>query len=114
MRRTDTGGYIRDDRPKLKQIARMAYEWYGKLRQSIQFSTSLVNKVVQIGDLIVSIGDPDLAGDVNVEDINSVVSSVRVISPLAEDSEKPLPRIEYETAFSEMDFLQLVPVVRQR
>lgn len=112
--RTDTGGYIRDDRQKLQQIARVAYEWYGKLRQAIGFSTTLVNNIVQLGDLIVSVGDPDLAGDMQTEDINSVVSVVRIVSPLAEDGEPPLPRIEYQTAFGELDVLKFVERPRQR
>jgi hypothetical protein len=115
--RTDSGGFIRDDRDKLNQIARLAFEWYGKPRKSVSFGTSLVNNRLQLGDLVVSIGDPTIGGNVHIEDINSVITSIRIVSPLGEgegDVGPPPPRIEYETGFGELDVLRLTPRLRQR
>ena len=115
--KTSTGGFIRDDRPALARIAEMAFAWYGTTRKSLGFGTSLVNSRLNLGDLVISLGDPDLEGDAVTEDINSVVTLVRIVSPLAEgqgDVRPPVPRIEYETAFGELDVLQFVPRMTQR
>lgn len=115
--RNDRAGFIRDDRDKMEQIAKLAYAWYGQERKAISFSTTLVNNRLELGDLIVSIGDPDIEGDVHTEDVNSIITLIRIVMPLAEGMGEvlpPAPRIEYQTAFGELDVLQLVPRARQR
>jgi hypothetical protein len=115
--RSDAGGFIRDDREELAQIARLAFAWYGTTRKAVQFGTHLINNRLQLGDLIVSIGDPAIEGDIHFADINSIVTSIRLISPLAEgegEIEPPLPRIEYTTGFGELDALALLPRPLQR
>jgi len=117
--RTETGGFVRDDRPRLKEIARLAFEWYGRPRKAVTFSTSLVNNRLQLGDLVVSIGDPEMDGQVHTEQIHSVITQIRIVMPLAEGEgarqlRPPVPRIEYQTAFGELDALALVPRLRQR
>jgi hypothetical protein len=115
--RSDTGGFVRDDREELSQIARVAYSWYGTARKSVSFSTALINSTLALGDLVVSIGDPLYAGNIVTEDVNSIITSIRIVSPLAESEGDvtPLPpRIEYQTAFGELDALSLLPRIRQR
>jgi len=103
------GGYLRDDRPKLAAIAKLAWQWYGKFRQALSFHTSLVNNALEVGDYLVSIGDPAIPGDIH-DDVGSVVTQLRLAMPLAE-SEGQLsvaaPHMAYTTAFGELDALQL-------
>lgn len=108
--RTTTGGYVRDDRTLLTALAQLAWQWYGQVRRSLSFSTSLVNNALELGDFIVSTGDPDIEGDVHVDEVNSVISQIRIVSPLSE-GEGPLeptpPKIHYESAYGELDVLKL-------
>jgi hypothetical protein len=112
--RTDTGGFVRDDRDKLKDIAKLAWAWYGSIRKAIRFETSLVNNLLELGDLVVGVGDPEIAGNGQIGNINSIVTLIRISSPLGEDAEPPPPTIGYQTEFGELDVLQLVPRVHQR
>jgi hypothetical protein len=110
--RTDTGGFVRDDRDDLRQAAQIAFAWYGQTRKAVSLSTSLVNNHVELGDFIVSIGDPDFGGANSTEDINSIVTQIRISMPLAEGEGQvnpPIPTIEYETGFGELDALKLLP-----
>lgn len=108
--RSTSGGYVRDDRPQLKALAKLAWQWYGQPRHALTLTTSLTNNALEVGDLIVSVGDPDLEGDVHVDDVNSVITSIRITMPLAEGEgplSVPIPRMTYETAFAELDILKL-------
>lgn len=104
------GGYIRDDRPQLRALARVAWEWYGQVRRALSYSTSLVNNALELGDYIVSTGDPEIEGDVHIDDVGSVVSEIRILSPLAYGEgqlDAPVPRIEYQSAYGELDVVRL-------
>lgn len=104
------GGFIRDDRDQLMVIAQIAFAWYRKVRKVVSWESSLVNGKLQIGDYIVSAGDPASEGDVHFEDINSVVTLIEVTSPLIESEtggEPPPAKIRYETGFGEIDPLAL-------
>lgn len=114
--RSESGGFVRDDRPLLTNIAVLAYTWYGKARKAVQFSTTLINNFLQVGDLVLTIGNAELAGTLHVETINAVITHVRIISPLAEgegDVVPPVPRIEYLTDYGELDPLSLVTPLYQ-
>lgn len=109
LQRNATGGYLRDDRDQLQALAKLAWQWYGKVRRSLSFSTSLVNNAVEVGQYVVSLGDPELPGDLQNE-VGSVVTQVRLTMPLAEGEGSVaavVPRIEYQTAFGELDVLTL-------
>lgn len=104
------GGFIRDDRGQLMVIAQIAYAWYKKVRKVVAWESSLVNGKLEIGDYIVSAGDPASEGDVHFEDINSVVTLIEVSSPIIESEtsgEPPPAKIRYETGFGELDPLAL-------
>jgi hypothetical protein len=110
LQRSDAGGYVHDDRPRLKALARLAYEWYGVTRRSLTWSTSLVNSGLELGDFVQSVGDPEIETDFEIELLNSVVTSIRLATPLAEGSgavAAPIPTITYETSFGELDVLKL-------
>jgi len=107
--RTIAGGYVRDDRPKLTAIAKLAWQWYGRFRQALTFQTSMVNNALELGAYLVSIGDPDIPGDVH-DDVGSVVTQIRLAMPLAEGETTlnvAAPTMHYTTAFGELDALQL-------
>lgn len=102
------GGYVRDDRPKLAAIAKLAWQWYGRFRQALTFQTSLVSNALEVGDYVVSIGDPLIPGDVH-DDVGSVVTQLRLSMPLAEGENNLsvlAPTMHYTTAFGELDALQ--------
>lgn len=113
LQRCFAGGFIQDDRTKLKGIAQTAFAWYGQTRRAIDFSTSLVTSAVKVGDFVTELGDPDIPGDIVTEDINSVVTSIRIEYRLSEtDAGVPsavqAPRMTVQTAFGELDVRRLV------
>jgi hypothetical protein len=65
-----TGGYVRDDRALLKDIARSAFQWYGQTRQALSVSRHFLIPDVALGTLVTFVGD---AAD--LEEVNSVVTS---------------------------------------
>jgi hypothetical protein len=65
-----TGGYVRDDRTLLKDIARSAYQWYGQTRQALSVVRHYLVPDVNLGTLVTFVGD---AAD--LEEVNSVVTS---------------------------------------
>lgn len=104
------GGFVRDDREQLAALAQIAFAWYGQTRTALVFSTSLVNAALQLGMLVVSIGDPELDGDEHIDAVNSVVTEIRLLTPLAEGRgllTAPIPTIFYETSFGELDVLKV-------
>lgn len=104
------GGYVRDDRPQLAALAKLAWQWYGRVRRSLSYETSLVSAALNLGDYVVSVGDPEIEGDVHVDDVGSVVTLIAITMPLAESeaaAEPPLPKMHFETAFGELDVLKL-------
>jgi len=111
LQRSTEGGFLRDDRPKLQAIAEVAFEWYRRVRRVLEFRTTLVNSALRIGDYIAAVGDPDLNGEVTTDDVNSVVTSIRVVCPAIESEGSVSigpPAIEYQTAFGELDSIKLV------
>ena len=71
--RSSSGGIIRDDRPLLKRMARLAYEWYARRRQALTLTYVGAKKYFRVGDLITELG----AG-ATLEPIRSVVTEIRV------------------------------------
>lgn len=92
---TTTGGFIRDDRARLRLIAQSAAAWYGALRQTLEVSFRKISNVVELGSLIVAI-----PSNYQREDVNTVVT--RLTYNFAD------PRnafTEFETTFAEFDLL---------
>ena len=67
---TANGGFIHNDLAKLKQVARVAYEWYSIPRKSFT-ATEHSFDVIEVGTLITTIGDGDTE-----EEVNSVVTQL--------------------------------------
>lgn len=107
-----TGGYLRDDRKQLSSVARLAYEWYGRTRKAVTLETTTINTSFELGQLVVSLGDPQLGveGDNITEDIQSCITSLRFDLPLvySEGAAEPGPaKLTLQTAFGELDPLAI-------
>ena len=88
------GGYIRDDRPLLQDLARIAYGWYSVPRVAVAVADHTLDHPLNLGDLVLEIGG--LFGEVTV---NSVVT--RLTFDLAAGT------TSVETQFAEMDVMRL-------
>ena len=71
LKKTLNGGFLRDDRPKLRDIARMAFEWYGKQRRVLNLSFSGITTGFDIGQLVTNIGT-----GATLEEINTCITSI--------------------------------------
>lgn len=109
LQRTSQAIIVRDDRPRLKEIARMAYMWYGKPRRALQFSTQLVSNALEVGDMITAMvvdrdGGMYQSGPDASEEINTCVTSITIRNQVGGEAQ-PVPVIEYKTEFSELDVI---------
>lgn len=98
---------VRDDRPQLKEIARMAYMWYGRPRRSVQFSTQWITDALEVGDMITGIivdraGNAFGRDDYEGEQINTCITSITIRNQVGTEKQSP-PVVEYKTEFSELD-----------
>lgn len=66
-----TGGYVRDDRDRLKDIARAAYAWYGQERQTVEFVKKNLVSDLDIGTLITKVGS-----SADPQTVNTVVTQM--------------------------------------
>ncbi len=100
---------VRDDRDKLKEIARMAFLWYGKPRRSLQFSTQWITDAFEVGDMITGMivdrnGNPFEVDDYIGEEINTCITSITIRNQVGGENQPP-PSVEYKTEFSELDVI---------
>lgn len=97
------GGFVRDDRDLLKDLARLAYEWYGTPRQALSLVVSgipVAMQTLRVGDLVTKIG-----ADATEEEVRSVITEIRI--DLAADAQTP-HRTSIETQWAELDVLALI------
>ena len=59
------GGFVRDDRERLADIARMAFSWYGQARRILNLSFRGIVSGFELGQLITSVGSGGTAQTVN-------------------------------------------------
>ena len=71
LKKTALGGYVRDDREKLKDIARLAFAWHGQTRRILSLSFKGITSGFSLGHLITTIGTGGLA-----ETVNTCVTSI--------------------------------------
>jgi hypothetical protein len=71
LKKTALGGYLRDDRKRLKDIAKLAFAWYGQDRRILNLSFKSIVPGFDIGHLITTIGTGGAS-----ETINTVISCV--------------------------------------
>ncbi len=65
------GGYVRDDREWMRDMAKYVWEWYGTIRQAFRFQMQQVLDLLEVGQMITTIGSGELQ-----ETVNSVVVGV--------------------------------------
>lgn len=68
---TSGGGPLRDDRPRLRTIARLAYAWYGVERNAFTIAWKLLSHQFRIGDLITEVG-----GAASLQAVRTPITSV--------------------------------------
>ncbi len=69
--KTSSGGYVRDDRTLLKDIARSAWGWYGQTRKALTVTQRDLVCDLEVGQLITNIGSAD-----NPIAVNSVITRI--------------------------------------
>ena len=92
---TAAGGWLRDDRERLQNIAALAWEYYQSQPQRLVFSYRAVSSVLPVGSLVTQ-----LTGEGDPTDVNTVVTSLQV--DLRNQS------TTVQTAFAELDFAEVV------
>lgn len=91
-----SGGFVRDDRDDLADIAASAAQWYGTIRQAFAMTFKQVRDLAPLGNLITTIG-----ADYNIENVNSVVSGLSFQMP---QTESEVGTTTIETEFVDLDF----------
>lgn len=71
LKKTMLGGWLRDDRKKLKDIARVAFSWYGQERRILNLSFRGITTGFDVGTLITTIGS-----GANLQTINTTITCV--------------------------------------
>lgn len=91
LQKTSAGGFVRDDRKRLEDMARLAYAWHGQTRRILSLSFKGITSGFEVGHLITTIGSGS-----NVREINTAITSVQY--DLLGGS------MSVQTQFAEMDF----------
>lgn len=91
LKKTVQGGLLRDDRPRLRDIARMAFMWYGQTRRILDLSFRGITTGFEIGHLITQIGSGGHA-----ETINTCITQINYNLQAG--------TTELRTQFGELDF----------
>lgn len=89
--KTLSGGFVRDDRQRLTDIATAAAVWYGRPRQTIEIKCKQIREIVKLGWLITDVGPAyQLTG------VNTPITSISY--DLANG------RTTFQTAFADLEF----------
>lgn len=83
--------WLKDDRPRMEDLARLAYEWYARERRALAITFKLLTDVMRVGMYIQTVG----AG-ASLKTVNSVITQV------IWDVENG--RTEVQSSFAELDF----------
>jgi hypothetical protein len=100
--RSTSGGFVRDDRKLLADVARAAFEWYGVERQSLTMVWNQADLLgLNVGDLIIQIG----GAIETMESVRTVVTELRLQFAATEhDSES----CTMQTHWGELDVLRML------
>lgn len=90
---TTSGGFVRDDRPRLKNYARCAAEWYGRTRQTLRLTYRQARMLARIGWLI-----KDIGATYNLTDVNTPVTALEF------EFAGGIPTTTIETSYAALDF----------
>lgn len=91
------GQFLRDDRPLLKDLARIAFVWYERPRAAFELSYRQLTALFTIGDLIAQIGKEE-----TLQAINTVVTNI--------DYDLVRGVTHVRTSFAELDFGEFLPL----
>lgn len=97
---------IRDDRPYMEAIASAAIAWYGVDRRALSWSTKVATTSLFVGQLVekLVIGDPPSEmEDPVTEDVNTVITSIRMNATIGGLGQSPVTSWDFMTQFSEVD-----------
>lgn len=95
---TSGGGFIRDDRMMVADVARCAAEWYGDERKTLSLTFRQVRPLFELGWLITDIGTNYDDGPVAIK---TPITAVEYQFPEGNQA----PRTKIETAFADLDVL---------
>jgi hypothetical protein len=110
--RSESGGFVRDDTPKMRAMASQLYDYYKKVRKVLRIEKVGLASELWLGDYITQLGAAEDAAEL-VESIGTVVTQISVSFPAGNASSPPEPpRMIWETAQGELDAL-IVPVRRR-
>jgi hypothetical protein len=90
-----SGGYIRDDRPRLVTIVEAAAEWYGRVKRAFECSYKQTRKLFEIGTLITEVDGLESDTDINTP-VTAITYSM--------GSGNTGGTTKIETGFAEIDF----------
>lgn len=90
-----TGGWLRDDRLRLRDIATIAWVWYGTPRQTIDVKFRSISAAFAVGQIVTSVVSAS-----GTEQINTVVTSIEL------DLQRGMTSVK--TQYDELDFGGLV------
>ncbi len=98
LQQSTSGGFIRDDRDAIADIATSSAKWFGTTRQTLELTYKQIRDPdgaagFKLGWLITSIGD-----NYNIEDVNTVVTAITY------DLSEGVPRTTLETSYADLDF----------
>lgn len=96
------GGFIRDDRAALADIAETLYDWYDTDRQAFQFAYRQISGLFRVGDLIVEIGSGP-----TLQSVRSVITQVSFEMPEGRGAEPPACTTTISTGFGTLDVNRL-------
>mgnify|MGYP000958318015 CR=1 FL=1 len=99
--RDAAGGYARDDREWMRDLAKYVLDWYGVRRQAFRFDMQQILDILHVGQMIATIGSGALE-----EEVNSVVVGVTY------DFRQQMTMVD--TAFANLDSGVLVDWFRER
>jgi hypothetical protein len=100
--RCPAGQFLQDDRPYMRILARMAFEWFGRARQTISFTYGSAQRLFSLGQLVMEVKDSAVAGPGDFI-VRTVVTEVRV--EFGQHMEEP-HRTHVSTSWGELDVLQ--------
>lgn len=92
--RQPTSEYLRDDRPQLAELARLAWIWYSRLRQAMTLSFKGYFASLPVGGYLVTLGSGN-----DAEPIEAIVSSVAYDCMRGETT--------IQTDYAELDFRRI-------
>lgn len=102
---TTAAGKIRDDVGKLDAIAKLAASWWLTARKVLRLSSARPSASVFVGQMVVYINP----GTAHADTINTVISEVRLSTPLGEGGASQPATFTLTTAMGELDALAFAP-----